>query len=287
MSKNINWHLATACALQIDLRDYADVLTYETEHPIGKNYYRIDLLIVRKLSDFPISKALATDFRKVNLFEIKGIGSGISVPNYYKVHGYAGLYLDSVWKEQHLTARDLTLNFLSRNFPKKLILHLEKECHFSVEKVAPGIYDVVNTMYLIRFIVTKELSPKDYLYLRCLTNRLTPEEVPYIKWLSLDYAAHKSESVYISYVNEFTSAHLKGAKTMKGLVTVPEKALNLMGTSSEEIRQKQRQEDEKYFTKYYASQLQEKDEMLALMNARIVELEAQLAKMQKEDTPNT
>ena len=266
MSQNVNWHLATTCALRIDLRDYESILEYDTEYTLGKNYYRIDLLIIRKISDLPISKALAADFKKVNLFEIKGIGSSVSIQSYYKMHGYAGLYLDTVWKDRRLTAKDLTINFISRSFPMKLFNHLREDCHFTVEKIAPGIYDVINAMYVTRFIVTKELSPKDYLYLRCLTNKLTPEENLYIKELDLDYYAHKTEPLYVNYVNEFLETQ-KGGSPMKKMVTVAENAFKLMGTTSEAVREQQRQEDEKY----YSAKLQELSKEISRLQKLLAE----------------
>ena len=43
---------------------------------------------------------------------------------------------------------------------------------FSVEKIAPGIYDVRGNVFLTRIFVTRELSPDEYLFLHCLSNQL-------------------------------------------------------------------------------------------------------------------
>ena len=258
MSQNVNWHLANVCALQIDLREYKDMLEYEAEHQLGNNYRRIDLLVIRKVFDQPIKKALATDFKKVNLFEIKGLGSSVTIPSYYKSHGYAGLYLDLVWEKQKLTAKDLTLNFLSYSYPQKLINHLTSECHATVEKIAPGIYDVRNTMYITRIIVTPDLSPDEYRFLRSLKGNLTDEE---IDELNHEYSLHTDDPVYVNYINEFMAAHSKGEKSMKKMVTIPENVFKFFGTSSTEIREQQRKEDEAFYT----AQLQDlRDEVTRL-----------------------
>ena len=55
----VNWHLAAACAIEIDLRDYSDILSYQREAPLHDNTFRIDLLIIRKKSDEAIAKLLA------------------------------------------------------------------------------------------------------------------------------------------------------------------------------------------------------------------------------------
>lgn len=47
----VNWHEAAACAVQIELRDYEHMLDFQTEYMLGHNSYRIELLVIRKLSD--------------------------------------------------------------------------------------------------------------------------------------------------------------------------------------------------------------------------------------------
>lgn len=44
---HVNWHEAVACAVEIELRDYADLLQFLSEYVLGKNSYRIDLLIIK------------------------------------------------------------------------------------------------------------------------------------------------------------------------------------------------------------------------------------------------
>lgn len=96
--KKINWHEMTVCGLKITLRQYAHLLEFLPEYPLGKNNYRIDLLTIRKLSDLSIPLKIAAIFRSYNLFEIKGIGSSLDPYAYYKVNGYAGLFIDSLGK---------------------------------------------------------------------------------------------------------------------------------------------------------------------------------------------
>ena len=74
----VNWHEAASCAFQIELKDYSDILEYISEYVLGKNSYRIDLLIIKKLSDMAIPKNIARIFKTFNLLEIKDIGSSTS-----------------------------------------------------------------------------------------------------------------------------------------------------------------------------------------------------------------
>ncbi len=59
----VNWHEAAACAIEIELRDYADMLQFLKEYVLGRNSYRIDLLVIRKLSGQAIPKNIARIFR--------------------------------------------------------------------------------------------------------------------------------------------------------------------------------------------------------------------------------
>lgn len=79
LKPHVNWHEAASCAFQIELKDYSEFLEYITEYNLGKKSYRIDLLIIKKLTDEIIPKNIARIFRTFNLLEIKGIGSSVSI----------------------------------------------------------------------------------------------------------------------------------------------------------------------------------------------------------------
>ncbi len=119
--RHVNWHEAAACALQIDLKDYASFLEYMTEYKLGRGSYRIDILVIRKLTGQTIPVTIANLFRTFNLFEVKGIGS------YYKTIGYAGLLIDQLGKKNQYSSLDMCLPHLSCHYPHKLMTHLQKE----------------------------------------------------------------------------------------------------------------------------------------------------------------
>ena len=113
--------------MQIDLQEYAHLLQFQSEYILGKNNYRIDLLIIRKLCEEAIKKNIAYIFKTYNLFEIKGIGSSLNTDSYYKTIGYAGLLINQTGKRNQYTALDISLSFLSFYYPKNLMRHLQKE----------------------------------------------------------------------------------------------------------------------------------------------------------------
>lgn len=168
----VNWHEAAACAVQIELRDYEHMLDFQTEYMLGHNSYRIDLLVIRKLSDLPIFKNIAHNFKAYNLFEVKGFHSSLSVSSYYKTIGYAGILIDQISGSKQYSSLDVTLSFLAFRYPKKLMKHLRKERHLTVANCSPGVYDISNETFITQIIVTRELPPEENLYLHCLTDHL-------------------------------------------------------------------------------------------------------------------
>ena len=212
--RNTNWHEAAACAVQIDLQEHAHLLQFLSEYILGKNNYRIDLLVIKKLREEVIHKNIAYIFKTYNLFEIKGIGSYINTDTYYKTIGYAGLFINQTGKRNQYTALDISLSFLSFHFPKSLMKHLQKERKLTVEKFSNGVYHIINEIFCIQIIVTKELLPEENLYLHCLTNNLNDAKL--FNRLVDDYQRHQTQEIYIKYMNQLANANsnTKGVSPM-------------------------------------------------------------------------
>ena len=238
----VNWHEAASCAFQIELKDYSNHLEYITEYVLGKNSYRIDLLIIKKLTGKPIPKNIAFIFKTFNLLEIKGIGSSVSIDSYYKAIGYAGLLIDQTGRLNQYSSLDVSLSLLSFNYPRKLMKHLKQERKLTVAKVSPGVYHINKETFTAQIIVTRELSSEDNLYLRCLTNIL--QDTGLAERLAADYKLHQEQELYIRYLHQITTANIK-AKGESPMVC--EGLLNLFGTSSEEIIERTRKEADEYY----------------------------------------
>ncbi|MBD5523018.1 MAG: hypothetical protein HDR04_01085 [Lachnospiraceae bacterium] len=240
----VNWQEAAACAIEIELRDYADMLQFLTEYILGRNNYRIDLLVIRKLSDCAIPKNIARIFRTYNIFELKGIHSSLAANAYYKTIGYAGILIDQLSNAgtERYTSLDVSITFLTFRYPRKLMKHLTVERHLTVEKTSKGVYHISIETFDIQIIVTRELPSEDNLYLCCLTNDLKDRDL--LNRLADDYAKHQNQDVYRKYLNQLTTANMKteGESPM-----VCEGLFNLFGTSSEEIIAKTKKESDDYY----------------------------------------
>lgn len=238
---HVNWHEAIACAIEIELRDYADLLQFLSEYVLGKNSYRIDLLIINKLSTQAISKNIARIFSTCNLFEFKGIQSSVSISAYYKTIGYAGLLINQMSNSEatQYSSLDISISFLTFRYPRKLLKHLTEDRHLTVEKTSEGIYYILKEIFNIQIIVASRLPPDKNLYLYCLANGLRDTSVT--NRLADDWSMHQEQDIYTKYLNQLTTAN----KSMKGESTmVCEGLLNLFGTSSAEIIANTRKESE-------------------------------------------
>lgn len=239
---NTNWHEAANCAIQIELRDYKNILEFLPEYILGRNYYRIDLLVIKKMGHYTIAKNIAKFFKTYNLIEVKGIGCSVNTDVYYKTIGYAGLFIKQTGKANQYSALDITLTFLCMHYPRKLMKHLHENRHLKVKQTSPGIYRIIKETFDTQIIVTQELPPENNLYLRCLTNNL--QDIDLINQLSEDYINHQNQTVYMKYLNQLSNAN---SKTKGETSMVCEGVLNLCGTSSEEIIARTRKEEADYY----------------------------------------
>lgn len=241
---HVNWHEAAVCSLQIELRDYTALLLFLTEYILGRNSYRIDLLVIKKISGQEIPKNIARIFKRYNLFEIKGIRSSVTTAVYYKTIGYAGLFVDQISKQTPITALDVSITFLTFRYPRKLISHLQEERQITVAKKAKGIYHISKETFKIQIIVTHELPSDENLYLRCLTDHLLDNAL--INRLTDDYTKHQQQDpeIYTKFLHQLTTANLR---PKGGSFMVCEGLLNLFGTSSAEIIENTRRESDEYY----------------------------------------
>ena len=210
MSDSINWHDFFMSGLQIQLESYRDILTFESEFVLNRQSRRIDCLITKKPGAPPIDAAIARNFRQYNLLDYKGLGESMSIINYYKVLSYAYSLPEHMGSSSVLD--QLFIMLVTHYYPRNLIKHIQKKLPFAIEKIAPGMYDIHTEPMPVQLVVLPQLSADEYMWLRCLTNELTPG-IPLQK-LADSYALHKEESLYQKFMNAFIRANRieKGAE---------------------------------------------------------------------------
>lgn len=211
----IYWHPAFFANIQIELKDEADKLTFENEHQLSKKPIQIDVLIIKKEKSGQIRKNIGRIFKKHNVVEYKSPGRSIGIDDFYKVYGYACFYKADVVHANSISAKELTITFVSERYPRKLIRHLRTVKKYEVVKVEDGIYNVKGDVFSIQILITKELSEKENLWLKSLTNNLKgPENA---RKLMEDYQKNQENDLYQSALDAIIRANEKVFKEVNGM----------------------------------------------------------------------
>ncbi|MDR2535146.1 MAG: hypothetical protein LBD29_03830 [Treponema sp.] len=168
---DIAWDPAFFQALQLELEAYLEVLHFESEHQLTTEPLKIDVLIIKKLTETVIDNPITQEFRRYNVFEFKSPADYVSVDDFYKGLVYVLLY--KVLNK--LDIKDISLSFVAMKHPQSVIAHVQKAWGWKVTEQRCGIYGVTGTPFPIQLIETKRLSAENNLFLYSLRNDLSAE----------------------------------------------------------------------------------------------------------------
>lgn len=212
---NTYWHPAFYADIQIELKDDADNLIFENEHQLSKMPMEIDVLIIKKETGRPVKKNIGRLFKKYNIVEYKSPTDSLSVDDFYKIYGYACFYKVDVPYVNSISVNDLTITFVSKKYPRKLIQHLKEVRKFQVKMIEAGIYYVEGDIIPIQLIVTRQLSETENLWLKNLTDNLSDSEKA--KQLIEDYLIHADNNLYQAVMDTITRANQKTFEEVNGM----------------------------------------------------------------------
>ena len=184
--------------------DEAKYFSFEAEHQLGTKPMAIDVL-VKKEKERRIRKNIGRIFRTHNVIEYKSPTDYLSVDDFYKVYGYACFYKSDVSNVDSISIEDLTITFVSTNYPRKLIRHLREIRKYQIHKVEKGIYYVYGDQILIQILVTSQLDPSENLWLRSLTNNLHERQMT--SKLIDEYRKHEKNILYQSMMDVIVRAN--------------------------------------------------------------------------------
>lgn len=212
--KLLQWHSAFFASLQIELEEESGHLIFESEHNLSTKPMQIDVLIIKKNSKAELRKNIGRIFRKYNIFEYKSPDDYLSIDDFYKVYGYTCFYKSDTGKSNEIKAEELTISFVCRHYPRKLVRHLEQEQHLTVEKQEDGIYYIKGGIFLMQLIVASRLPEETNLWLKSLTNdlkeRRTTEKLVY------KYGEHEKDRLYRSVMDIIVRANRESFMEVKG-----------------------------------------------------------------------
>ena len=225
-NNKILWHPAFFEAIQLELDEYRHSLHFVYEYQLTTAPLRIDVVIIKKTADIVIKKNIAAIFRKVNLLEYKSPDDNISVKDFYRVYGYACLYLTL---NNDVDISDLTLTFVESRKPRELIKHLTKSRNFTIEETMPGIYSVRGDIIPIQIIDNRRLSADENIWLKDLNNRLGAQQLHRLTKAIAQLAEPERIQAYFDVIIRANWEHLQEALNMSSTAPTMDEILEKVG----------------------------------------------------------
>jgi len=201
----IYWHEAFFEALQLELYQYRDSLTFHNEHRLNEEALRMDVLVIKKDSGIQVSKNIGQIFKGSNIFEYKSELDNFSHWDYNKVLAYAYFY-SAIEK---IPMSDITITIALTIYPKKLIQTLENERGLQVKELGDGIFYIDGEVVPIQIIESKRLSPDTNLFLRNLRSNLSAIDM---RDTLQSYKAQRPLDDKTAYLDRLIKANLRAYK---------------------------------------------------------------------------
>ena len=159
--RKLQWHPAFGAALRITLKDEMEFLEMQEEYLLSKKPPQIDILIVKKLRDRPIKKAIGKIFRQHNIIEYKAPGDYLSINDFYKVYGYTCFYQSNTDRIKEIDPEELTITFACSRYPREMLKHLAEVRGIHAENRDKGIYYLIGDAIPMQLLITQELTQEE------------------------------------------------------------------------------------------------------------------------------
>lgn len=173
----IQWHLGFYSAAEIELISNKDELEFQREYNLGKEPFRMDLLIIKKPANVQIENEIGHIFKKYNIVEYKSPDDSLSIDDFYKTTGYACLYKGLGESINAIPAEELTVSIFRESFPRELFKALETS-GAKIEEHSQGIYYITgNVLFSTQIVVTRQLGKKTHRSLRILSRNARKDDV--------------------------------------------------------------------------------------------------------------
>jgi hypothetical protein len=227
-----DWHTAFVQALQMELLDYHDILDFNDDNRLNEEPLRVDCVVIKKTKDVKIEKNIAAFFREYNLFEYKSPAKYVSVADFYKVYAYACLYTSI----HDVPITSLTLSFVERRYPQKLLRHLQNVRGYTVAETAEGIYTISGDILPIQIIDSRRLSADENLWLKSLSNKLNSLEVTKLSEEITRQKKAEKIAAYLYVIAKANARTIQEAIKMSNTLTIEQVFENVGWTAKWEAR---------------------------------------------------
>ena len=169
----LSWHPGFYGAAELEFISDKKSLEFQREYTLSKEPLRIDLMIIKKLTDTCIENEIGRIFRKYNIIEYKSPEDGLTIDDYYKTLGYACLYKGLGESVGQIPANELTISLFRESYPRELFVKLKQEGYL-VENKFPGIFYIKRRLpFDAQVVVTSRLEPGKHLGLKMLSQHVS------------------------------------------------------------------------------------------------------------------
>ena len=175
---NIQWHPGFYGAAELEFISNKSDLEFQREFNLSKEPIRMDLLIIKKLSNIRTKNEIGHIFRKFNVVEYKSNDDALSIDDYYKTVGYACLYKGLGETVDQIPANELTISIFRESYPREMFEAM-KNLGLEIKERYPGIYYISGKQALFdtQVVVTKQLNRETRRTLRVLSKHVKEEDV--------------------------------------------------------------------------------------------------------------
>ncbi|MDR1963349.1 MAG: hypothetical protein LBQ50_06185, partial [Planctomycetaceae bacterium] len=194
------WHPAFWGAIQLELDEYRDVLTFEAEYQLTAEPLKIDVVIIKKLRDIVIEKNIARIFQNYNILEYKSPNDSVSISDYHKTHCYSRSYVAN----NNVDITDMSVTIVTTKRPRKLFGYLANR--FSITSSQRGIYVVEGDTSPTQIVVSRELAENENLWLTNLNKKLTSAR---LTRLLTEVAKHRKDTAVDAYIDVVAEANFE------------------------------------------------------------------------------
>ena len=174
----IQWHPGFYGAAELEFLSNKGDLEFQREFNLSKEPIRIDLLIIKKLSDVRIENEIGHIFKKYNVAEYKNPDDALTIDDYYKTVGYACLYKGLGETVDQIPADELTISIFRESYPREMFQAMIK-LGMEIKEHFPGIYYISGKQVLFdtQVVVTKQLDREIHRTLHVLSKNVQEEDV--------------------------------------------------------------------------------------------------------------
>ena len=198
--RRIQWHEAFVAAMKLELKDYAEYISFSPEYELTGRPKYIDMVMIKdKNKALADEDAFAGIFSRYNIIDYKGVGDRLDMTTLAKGFAYVGMYIyergnnksvkyiSSTKSNEYANYnktdidileefKDTTLVFIRKAKPVKLLAQLKDiNCH--IAKTGQGVYTInVAQLFRVQIIVTREISFDRHPWLCALTRNLDEQQ---------------------------------------------------------------------------------------------------------------